>query len=149
MDVKTVTVFMGLAVFGVLFGALIPDNGCKNALKVLLSLVVTAALISTLTGLDILQEGGISLPSFDVSSDSLYDRAGTLLAEMTEAEVSVLVEEFTGYSPRYVKCYTRWSGEGFELSGLVVACRCENPDSVRTYLASKLGVFASLINVTE
>ena len=149
MDARTVAVFMGLALFGVLFGALIPDNGCKNALKVLLSLTVTAALINTLTGVGIAKGLEEIASSPESNTETAYSEAGRVLSEMTEEQVSLWVEEFTGYPPRYVRCYTQWTGETFLLTGLVVACRCENPDGVRGYLASKLGVDPSLINITE
>ena len=145
MDGKTVLTFAGLAFFGTVFGTLIPENACKNALKALLSLTVTAAVIGTVAGLDITDAVRLDRKAADL--DKVYTEAGAILAQMTEEQTAEWIAEYTGIPPKYVRCYTDWTGEKFILSGLVAECECENPDGVRGYLASKLGVDGSVINI--
>jgi hypothetical protein len=142
MSSEVLTSFIGLSVFGVVFGMIIPDNGCKNALRILLTLVIVAALIKVVAGLDIISSLGraVNNPVADVSENDTYGAAGKIISEFTKAEVYRLTEEFTGNGPVRADCSVLWVDNQYVLESVEVACRCENPTAVQEYLALKLGV---------
>ena len=151
MSSEVLTSFIGLSVFGVAFGMLIPDNGCKNALRVLLTLVIVAALIKVIAGIDI--TSGLSRVMSDtdisVSENDAYKAAGKIISELTRDEVYRLAEEFTGNSPVSADCSVLWVEDEFVLAGVEVLCRCENPAAVEEYLALKLGTDKEKIRVVQ
>ncbi len=151
MSGEVLTSFIGLSVFGVAFGMLIPDNGCKNALRILLTLVITAALLKIITGLDITSSINSVIKNSDirVSENNTYAAAGEIISELTKEEIFRLVEEFTGNLPASAECSVLWMGEEFVLAGVEVVCRCENPTAVTEYLALKLGIDADKIRVVN
>lgn len=149
MSGEVLTSFIGLSVFGVAFGMLIPDNGCKNALRILLTLIITSALVKVIAGIDITSSISRVMESTEVtvSENNTYTAAGGFISELTKDEIFSLVEEFTGNEPISVECSVLWSGEGFYLGNVEVICKCENPAAVREYLALKLGVENEKIRV--
>ncbi len=151
MSGEVLASFIGLSVFGVAFGMLIPDNGCKNALRILLTLVITAALLKIITGIDITSSINNVMEKADVgvSENNTYGAAGEIISELTKEEVFRLVEEFTGNLPVSAECSVLWAGEEFVLADVEVVCRCENPTAVMEYLALKLGIDGEKIRVVN
>ncbi len=149
MSGEVLTSFIGLSVFGVAFGMLIPDNGCKNALRILLTLIITSALVKVIAGIDITSSINQVMESAEVtvSENNTYTAAGEIISELTKDEIFSLVEEFTGNKPISVECSVLWSGQGFCLGDVEVVCKCENPTAVKKYLALKLGVEIERIRV--